>query len=161
MNFYLEDKDTEFLDNLLSNYETKNAALLPFLTYLQNKYGFITSDIENLTAELLDLPLIKVQEVISFYSLFNKKPIGKYHLQVCQTTGCSINKSQTIFNHIKDILKINCGERTEDKLFSLATVECLAACDKGPVMRVNNTYFYHLTKEKVSTLINQWKSENE
>ena len=160
MSISISDKEQIYLNSLLTQYETKRAALLPVLHFLQNKIGWLTPESEEFAATFLELPLIKVREVISFYSLFYNKPKGKHHIQVCQSIGCHLNGCNNILKHIEKETGIIHGEVSKDGLFSLAHVECLAACDQGPVIRVNDEYVPHITEEKFSQMIQNWKKSS-
>src|SRR3989338_8978896 len=100
------------------------------------------------------MPSIRVFEVASFYTLFNLKPVGKYHIQVCGTTPCMLRGSEELMEVCKKKLKIECGETTQEGLFTLNEVECLGACVNAPVVQVNDDYFEALSKESLLALLN-------
>ena len=94
------------------------------------------------TAKILEMPRMAVYEVASFYSMFNRTPVGKYHLQVCGTTPCMVRGARAIIKTVEEHLNIKNGETSEDGLFTLQEVECLGACVNAPMMQVNNEWFY-------------------
>jgi NADH-quinone oxidoreductase subunit E len=106
-------------------------------------------------ASLLKIEPIEVYEVATFYSMYNLKPVGRYVFEVCQTGPCMLNGSDAIIKYIGDKLGIRPGETTSDGLFTLKTVECLAACGYAPMMQFGKTYREHLTKEKVDQIIDE------
>jgi NADH-quinone oxidoreductase subunit E len=144
------------LDKITNKYEQKRAALLPVLHRVQEKEGLITPETEADVAEYLEVPVVHVHEVVSFYHLFHQKQIGKYHFSVCQTTACALRGADDVIEHIKERLNIKPGETTADGKFSLSLVECLGACEIAPVMQGNKDYVGCLNKKKVDELIEKY-----
>ena len=145
------------LDQIIARYERKQAALLPILHLVQEKEGFISPESEKAVAEYLEIPVVHVHEVISFYHLLNRKPKGKCHFSVCQTTACALLGAEEIIEHLQQKLGIKPGETTPDGKFSLDVVECLGACEIAPMMQCNEEYVGPLTKEKIEKIINNGK----
>jgi len=143
------------LDKITAKYEQKRAALLPVLHYVQHEEGLISPEAEKNVAQYLDIPVVHVHEVVSFYHLFHQTKKGKYHFSVCQTTACALRGSEEIVAHIKERLGINPGETTLDGKFSLSVVECLGACEIAPVMQANKEYRGCLNKKKIDEIIDQ------
>jgi len=139
------------IENTLKKYPNKEAALLPLLHLLQKDFGYVKKEVMELAAERLDLPYSKVKGVATFYTMYNKKPVGKYHVQVCRNISCSLRGSSMIIDSVKKHLNIEVGE-TKDK-FTLSTVECLGSCGTGPVMQVNDDYYEELTPESVIKIL--------
>jgi len=139
----------------------QKSALLPVLHIAQaeNK-GWLSSEIMDYVALLLDIQPIEVYEVATFYSMFNLQPVGNCMIEVCQTGPCWLKGSEEILAHFEKRLGIKPGETTPDGLFSLKTVECLAACGNAPVIQVGTEYHENMTTEKADQLLNKWKSEN-
>ena len=108
-------------------------------------------------ANFLDLPMIRVLEIATFYTMFNLNPVGKNHIQICGTTPCWLKGSEQIKQACIDELGIKVGETTQDKLFSLSEVECLGACVNAPVVQINDDYFEDLTPDKMIKIIKQFK----
>ena len=109
-------------------------------------------------AKILEIPPMQVYEVASFYTMYNRTPVGKYHLQVCGTTPCMLRGAQTIIKTIEDHLDIKCGGTSKDGLFTLHEVECLGACVNAPMMQVSNEWFYEdLTPENTVALLDQMR----
>ncbi|MBI3276774.1 MAG: NAD(P)H-dependent oxidoreductase subunit E [Chlamydiae bacterium] len=143
----------------MSQYETKRAALLPVLNLAQEKYGSLSPEIEKAAAEYLDLPLMQVREVVSFYTLYHTKLKGKYHFQVCRNMSCHLLGCEEIIEYLKTRLSIDVGEDSEDGRFSLSTVECLGACEIAPMMQLNDRYIGPLTKESMDEILSKILSE--
>jgi len=141
------------LDKITHKYEQKRAALLPLLHSVQEKEGLITPQTEQNLAEYLEVPVVHVHEVVSFYHLFHQKRIGKCHFSVCQTTACALRGAEEIIEHIQERLKIKPGETTSDGKFSFGIVECLGACELAPMMQCNKEYKGFLSKKKIDELI--------
>jgi NADH-quinone oxidoreductase subunit E len=132
----------------------KKSALLPVLHMAQEELGgYLSVDVMDYVAGLLDLQPIEVYEVATFYSMFYLEKVGKYVLEVCHTGPCAICGGEEIIEYLKKKLNINIGETTPDGLFTLRTVECLGACGYAPVMQVNTGFHEFLTKEKIDSII--------
>ncbi|MCX7974532.1 MAG: NADH-quinone oxidoreductase subunit NuoE [Candidatus Aminicenantes bacterium] len=141
------------IETLIPRYPKKEAVLLPALHVVQKKLGFIPPEAEKLVAQILGIKPVRVREVVSFYTMFTTKPLGKYHLQVCSNLSCSLAGGSKILSYIKEKLQINPGETTPDGHFTLSTVECLGACDHGPCMMVNDDLYGHLNENKIDELL--------
>lgn len=143
------------LHKITGRYEDKRAALLPVLHFIQEKDGLISLEAEKDIAEFLEIPVVHVHDVVSFYHLFHQKKKGKCHFSVCQTTSCALLGSEEIIEHLKQRLGINSGETTPDGKFSLSVVECLGACEIAPMMQFNKEYKGFLNKKKIDELIDK------
>ena len=141
------------LEKVIARYPQKNAALLPVLHLVQQEVGYISSTEEDQIAALLDLKPIHVREVVTFYTMYNRQPVGKYYIQVCSNLSCSLLGAQTLVDYLKEKLGIELGETTEDKKFTLTTVECLGACEQAPCMMVNYDYYGDLDKNRIDEIL--------
>jgi NADH-quinone oxidoreductase subunit E len=134
----------------------QKSALIPVLHLAQeNNGGWLSAEVMDYVAGLLQMKPIEVYEVATFYSMYNLKPVGKYLFEVCQTGPCMLNGSDQIIDYIKEKLNIGVGETTSDGMFTLKTVECLGACGYAPMMQLGKFYKEHLTKEKVDQIIEE------
>ena len=134
------------------------SALLPVLMIAQREHdNWLPKAAMDTVAELLDMPPIKVYEVATFYSMYNLKPMGKYHVQLCTTTPCWLRGSDAIVKASKEHLGIGLGETTKDGMFTLEEVECLGACVNAPMCQIKSAeedaYFEDLTEESVVALL--------
>ena len=134
----------------------QKSAVIPVLHLAQQEFGgWLSVATMDYVASLLQIEPIEVYEVATFYSMYNLKPVGKYMFEVCQTGPCMLNGSDDIIKYIGDRLGIKPGETSADGLFTLKTVECLAACGYAPMMQLGKNYREHLTKEKVDAIIEE------
>lgn len=142
-------------ERIISLYPKKESALLPILHIAQREFGYISDEVENYIAELLQIPLVDVREVVSFYTMFRRKPVGRYHIQVCRNISCSLLGSEGLLDFLKKYLKISEGETTPDGLFTISTVECLGSCGTAPVIQINDVYYENMTREKLEALLDE------
>jgi NADH-quinone oxidoreductase E subunit len=153
---FSEESLKEF-DNIVAKYPQKNAAMLPVLYLAQKEFGYISSEVMEYVAEIMGVPVARVLGVVTFYTMFNMKPIGRHHIQVCRTLPCALAGSERITAAIKEKLKINVGETTPDRRFTLSEVECLASCGTAPMMQVNDDYYENLTEKSVGEILDRLK----
>ncbi|KXS22455.1 NADH dehydrogenase flavo protein 2 [Gonapodya prolifera JEL478] len=137
----------------------KKGATIPLLHLAQRQNnGFCSISVMNYVAEYLEMPPMRVYEVATFYTMFNKEPIGKYFLQLCTTSPCVVCGADKVLDAIKSHLKIDVGETTPDGLFTLVEVECAAACTNAPVLAVNEDYYEDLTPEKTVKILDELRA---
>ncbi len=141
------------VEDILSRYPVKRSALLPLLNLAQREEGWVSEPAMRDIAKVLELTPPQVFETVTFYTMFNLKPIGRFHVQVCKSLMCALVGSDTVVEWIKKKLNIGPGQTTEDKLFTLSVVECLGSCGTGPMMQVNDDYYEQLTEEKVGRVL--------
>lgn len=127
--------------------------MLPALHVAQEDQGHLSPEVITEVADCFEVSPGDVESVASFYTMFHKRPVGKYLLQVCTNVSCSLMGAQHILDRISDKLGIKEGETTPDGKFTLATVECLGTCGTAPVMQVNEKFHENLTAEKVDELL--------
>jgi NADH-quinone oxidoreductase subunit E len=131
----------------------ESSLLLPCLRRIQEDRGHVAdSDIEALTV-YLGVPRIQIEEVLSFYTQFRRKPIGRWHLQLCRNISCSMRGAEDILAHVEKRLGLKPGQTSPDSRYTLSTAECLGSCGTAPMMMVNNSYHEGLTCAKVDTLL--------
>lgn len=145
------------ISNEMAKYPEKRAALLPALHIAQKEQGWISREIMEGIAEIVEIKPIEVMEVVSFYTMFNMKPVGKYHLQVCTNLSCSLLNSRHLVNYLENTLGIKTGETTNDNKYTLSTVECLGSCGTAPMMQVNEKFYENLTEQKIDTILGSLK----
>ena len=137
--------------------DRKRSALIPLLFVVQRERGYVDNGGVNFLARFLDLEVTDIWETATFYSMFNFKPIGKYHIQMCKTLSCRITGEPEITAHICDKLGIHVGETTPDGKFTVSRVECLGSCGTAPMMQIGFDYHEDLTIEKVDKLLDSLK----
>jgi NADH-quinone oxidoreductase subunit E len=140
-------------EHLLTRYPNKEAALLPTLHLAQEVWGWISPEVVYYVGDLLDLSPANVFGVVSFYNMYNQRPVGKYHMQVCTNLSCMVNNAYDVYERICERLHINPGETTKDGKYTVVEVECLGSCDTAPVVQVNNEYHEHLAGDGVDELL--------
>lgn len=138
---------------LAAQYEEPRSALLPIMHLFAEQEGFVSPQAMRAAAEMLGLTPAVVESTVSFYTLFFRKPVGKYVLQVCRGLSCTINGAQDVMAYLREKLGIEHLQTTEDGLISYEEVECLAACDRATCMQVNLEYEYDLTPAKIDVLL--------
>jgi NADH-quinone oxidoreductase subunit E len=138
---------------LIALYEDSRSALIPMAHLFQEHEGFTSPNALVAIAYLLKLPLAVVESTVSFYTLFYRKPVGRYMLQVCRNLSCIINGAEEIMAYFRERLGIGHLATTADGLFSYEEVECLAACDRAPCMQVNLRFKYDLTPAMVDDML--------
>ena len=141
------------IEEVVARYPQKKAALLPVLHLVQQEIGYLSASEEKQVADLLEIKPIQVREVVTFYTMYNRQPVGKYHIQVCSNLTCSMLGAQSLIDYLKEKLGIELGETTEDKRFTLSTVECLGACEHAPCMMVNFDYYGNLDKKTIDEIL--------
>ena len=141
------------IEDAVARYPKKEAALLPVLHLVQREVGCIGEEEERFVAGIMGLKPIKVREVVTFYTMFFRRPIGRYHIQICSNLSCRLLGAESLLEFVKGKLGIGVGETTADGRFTLSTVECLGACEQAPSMMVNFDYHGHLDKEKIEKIL--------
>ncbi|HXO18144.1 MAG TPA: NAD(P)H-dependent oxidoreductase subunit E [Candidatus Dormibacteraeota bacterium] len=138
---------------LMARYEQKRSALLPIVHLFQQHEGFVSPQAMHAVAEMLEITPAEVEGAVSFYTLFYRRPVGKYMLQVCRGLACTINGAEDVMAYFREKLGIGHMQTTSDGLFSYEEVECLAACDRATCMEVNLEFVYDLTPQKIDELL--------
>ena len=141
------------IERLAARYPRKAAALLPVLHVVQNDRGFIGPDEEAEVAVLLGIGPIEVREVVTFYTMFRRRPVGRRVVQVCSNLSCTLMGGERILDYLKKKLAIGVGETTSDGRFTLTTVECLGACEQAPCLMIDFDYHGNLTEEKIVAIL--------
>lgn len=153
---YTPENEIKFQE-YVSRYPKIDSCMLPALWLVQEQEGWVSPEAMIYVAEKLGKTPIQVYEVATFYTMFNLKPIGKYHIELCKTLSCKLCGSQKIKNYIKETVGIEAGQTSEDGLFHLSEVECMGACGGAPMFALNGEYHEKLTIEKVDELIKECK----
>jgi NADH-quinone oxidoreductase subunit E len=156
---YTSENEIKFQE-YVTRYPKIDSCMLPALWLVQEQEGWVSPEAMIFVAEKLGKTPIQVYEVATFYTMFNLKPIGKHHIELCKTLSCMLCGSRQLKQHIKDTLGIEAGQTSEDGLFHLSEVECMGACGGAPMFALNGQYHEKLTKEKVDGLIKECKNGN-
>jgi len=144
------------IDNWVAKYpaDKKESAVMAALRIVQDQNaGYLTNELIDAVAEYLDMPAIAVYEVATFYSMYERDPVGKHKICVCTNISCMLNGSDEVVSHLENKLGIKLGETTEDGKFTLKEVECLGACVNAPMLQLGREYHEKLTPEKLDKLL--------
>jgi NADH-quinone oxidoreductase subunit E len=144
-------------NEIVARYPKKDAAMLPVLYLAQREFGYVGDEAIDYVARLMEQAPARVRGVVSFYTMFNMKPIGRHHIQVCRTLPCALGGAEKVTAFLTQKLGIKPGQTTEDGRFTLSEVECLASCGTAPMMQINDDYYENLTEEKIDRILDTMK----
>ena len=149
----LRQERPEVVEEIVSRYPQKRAAIMPLLYEAQDVYGYLTEEAIREVADICDLDPTEVYAVSEFYSLYYHKPMGKYIIRFCTDTPCALVGAEHAYQQLLDILGVKNGETTPDGMFTVEHCVCLAACATAPVLQVNRQFFENMTDEKMRSLV--------
>ena len=152
----LNQLDTE-AQKIVAKYDKKRAAILPLLHLAQDKVGYVTPEVEAWVSKWTEEPVVHVHEVVTFYSMYHQKPVGRHHIRFCTTTSCILGGGEKVLEHLKKRLGVKNGETTADGKVSLEEAECLCACEVAPMMEINGKYHGDLTEKKIDEIVDKLK----
>jgi len=147
------------LNKLFEAHPRKEAAILPALYLAQKEFGHVSHEAMDLVAKETETSPAYVYGVATFYTMFNKVPVGEHLVQVCTNISCALRGAEEVFQYISQKLGVKAGETTPDGKFTLARVECLGACGNAPMMQINDRYYENLTPEKVDQILDELKNK--
>lgn len=156
MSFQFTAEHKKMFDEYLKRYPEKRAVLLPALWLAQEQNGWISKEIMEYLAGLLDLTPAYIYETVTFYTMYNKKPIGRHHIQVCNSVCCWLRGSEQTVDYLQKKLGVHVGESTPDGRFHLSTVECLGSCGTAPMMQIGNDYFENLNETRIDKILDEF-----
>src|SRR5574338_1112295 len=157
MEFKFSPENLERINKEIQKYPEKKPAVMAALYIAQEQSGYISNEVIKEVSLLLDMTAEEVLGVVTFYTMYYQKPMGKNHIQVCTNVSCMLRGGYEIWNQVKDKLGLENMEVTEDHKFSIEEVECMGSCGTAPMLAINEDYYENLTKEKVEELINSLK----
>ncbi len=138
----------------------QKSAMLPLLDIAQRQNGgWLSVPAIEYVANYISEPYMRAYEVASFYTMYNLKPVGKYHIQVCGTTPCWLRGAGEIMETCEKLTKAKCGETSKDGMFTISEVECLGACVNAPIVQINDDYYEDLDSKKMGDLIKEFKTK--
>lgn len=144
-------------EKTVAKYDQKRAAVLPLLHMAQDKIGYVSPDAEAWVAKWSEVPVVHVREVVTFYSMYHQKPVGRTHIRYCTGTSCALGGCEKLLGYVKQKLGIDNGQTTADGKFSLEEAECLCACESAPMMQVGDDYHLDLTEKKIDEILGKAK----
>lgn len=161
MAFELTSDRKAILDELLPRYPTKQALTIPLLHICQEQNGYINEDVIAFVAKTLSLSTADVQGVVTFYTLFMQKKVGRNVIWVCRTLSCELAGAREITHCLEKKLGVHCGETTKDGEFTLLKAECLAACGQAPMIQLNDRFYENLTPDQLDAIIDDAKKRRD
>jgi NADH-quinone oxidoreductase subunit E len=147
------DNNFATIDSIIKKYDEKKEFLICILQDIQTKYGYLPKDALTRVAERLNIPLIQIYSVATFFKAFSLEPRGKHLINVCLGTACHVRGAERILDKIKRDLGIEAGQTTKDRKFTLETVNCLGACALGPITVLDGKYHGQMTTVKVDSIL--------
>ncbi len=157
MEFKFTPENLQKIEQEIKKYPERRPAVMFTLFLAQEQNGYISNEVINEVADILKMHPHDVLGVVTFYTMYHQKPMGKYHIQVCTNVSCMLRGGYEIWNQVKDKLGVGHMGVTADQKFSLEEVECMGSCGTAPKLAVNEDYYENLTKDKVEELINSLK----
>lgn len=155
----LAEKYADRIERIFSKYPDRRSAMMDLLYLAQEEYGWLSEDALEEVAALIDVDPTQVHSVAGFYTMYSEEPKGKYWFQVCTDLPCALRGADDFYRDLCALLGVEDGGTTEDGLFTVEQVMCLAACDKAPMMQCNFHYHENLDLEKVRALIDRLRAE--
>ncbi len=155
----LSDAAERRAQEIVAQYPQKRSAVMPLLYIAQEETKYITQQAVDWVASKLDMPPVQVWEVATFYTMYYKKPVGKYHIQICRTLPCALRGARKVSEFFHKRLGVKPGEVTADGVWSFEEVECLGSCGTAPMCQINDVLFENLTDERMETIVSRIEKE--
>lgn len=152
-----EEEKYQLLETIIEDYDRKESNLIQVLHMAQAIFGYLPPEVQRFIAEKMDIPNSKVNSVLTFYSFFSTKPKGKYTVSICLGTACYVRGGKEVLQKLKEVLSIDVGETTNDKVFSLQVMRCIGACGLAPAMSVNRKVYKQVNPNKVQNILGMLK----
>ena len=141
------------IDAIFARYPDTKSATLPIIWLAVKEFGWISPQVEAIVGEVLKRPLNEIHSVVTFYTMFPQRPLGRHHIQICRNISCWLANAPELLEYLIANLGIRPGEVTPDGRFSLEEVECLAYCENAPALRIDGRYEGNLTREKIDQIV--------
>lgn len=154
--FKLSPEGLDFVKKELTRYESRRSAIIPCLYRAQQENGgWVSPEVVEHLAQVMDFPASQINEVLNFYTMFNKEKVGKYHVQVCCNISCSMAGGRELTEHLCRTFDVKEGEVSKDGRMTVTRVECLGSCGTAPMMQINDSYHENLTFESAVKIIKE------
>ena len=157
MDFKFTQENLNRIEQETKKYPVRKPAVMAALYIAQEQNGYISFEVMKEVANVLGITAEDVLGVVTFYTMYHQKPMGKHHIQVCTNVSCMLRGGYEIFEQVKQKLNIENMEVTGDKMFSIEEVECMGSCGTAPMIAVNEDYYENLDKEKVEQILNSFE----
>jgi len=155
----IAEKYAKQIEKTFAKYPDKRSAVMPLLYIAQEEYGYVSPEGIQEVAEICDMDPTQVKSIAGFYTMYSEQPKGKYWLQVCTDLACALRGAEPFHDALKQELGVEEGGTTDDGLFTVEHVMCLAACDKAPMLQCNFHFHENLNMDKMRKLLDQWRAE--
>ena len=152
----LKKKDVEQIKEICKSYGNKAVELINVLHQIQNAFGYLPAEVQEVIAKELDVPVASVYGVVTFYSFFSMVPKGRNPISVCTGTACYVRGAENVLAEFKKELEVDVGETTSDGLFSISCLRCVGACGLAPVVMVGEKTYGRVSPEMVRDIINEY-----
>lgn len=149
------------IKKLVSKWKGKEGNLIMIFHEIQNEYGYVPRGVSMKLSELLDVPLARIYEVLTFYNYFKLEKPGRHSISICMGTACYLKGANDLLKRFKDILNVEEGETTEDGLFQLNVVRCLGCCGLAPVVTVDEKVYGKVTKDQIPEILAEYTKQKE
>lgn len=149
------------IKDLVSKWKGKEGNLIMIFHEIQNEYGYVPRGVSMKLSELLEVPLARIYEVLTFYNYFKLEKPGKHSISICMGTACYLKGANDILKRFKDFLNVQEGETTEDGLFQLNVVRCLGCCGLAPVVTVDEKVYGKVTKDQIPEILAEYTKQKE
>jgi NADH-quinone oxidoreductase E subunit len=141
------------IETIVARYPDRCSATLPVLWLAVREFGWISHQVEKIAAEILQRPLDEIHEVVTFYTMYPRRPLGRHHIQICRNISCWLAGAVNLRDYLMEKLGVGVGETTPDGKFTLSEVECLAYCECAPALQFDDRYVGNLTREAIDRLL--------
>jgi len=155
----LTAESQKLMKDAAARYPKRKSAILPALTIAYKQLGHLDDDIYREISTVINVPYVEIAEAATFYTMFPKKPRGKYLIQVCNNISCALLGSDSLIEYLESKLEIRLGETTGDNLFTLIQAECLGSCATAPMMQINDDFYENLTRAKVDSILEDLRAK--
>ena len=155
----LTDQSIQSIKEKAARYPQRKSAILPALTVAYRQVGHLNDDVYREISKIIQIPTVEIAEAATFYTMFPKKPVGKYLIQVCHNISCALMGADSLIGYLEEKLGVSKDETTRDGLFTVIGVECLGSCATAPMMQINQDYYENLTREKVDQILDDLRAK--
>ena len=154
----IQEKAYKKIVEICNNYKNEPTPLMPILSAIQNEFGYIPLDVQEIVSREIGIPVAEIYGVVTFYSFFSLKPKGKYVIGVCLGTACYVKGSQQVLDKFAELLHIKPGETSADGLFTLSVLRCIGACALAPAISINGKVYPKVTAPDVDKIVKEYQA---
>ena len=155
----LQEAAVNQIVEICGRYKNENTPLMMILSDVQNEYGYIPLEVQEIISQQTGIPVAEIYGVVTFYSFFSLEPKGKYVIGCCLGTACYVKGAQQVIDKFEEILKIKPGETSEDGLFTLDALRCIGACGIAPAVSINGKVYPKMSVSKVPDVVAEYREK--